>query len=82
MHDHEQFMLFIQRGIGEGFFREDVNYELVLMVHDSIRRTIIEGDLYNKYGMDGLFFNLIFVSFRGVCTKKGVEVLDRYLARQ
>lgn len=81
-HDHEQFMLFIQRGIGEGFFREDVNYELVLMVHDSIRRTIIEGDLYNKYGMDGLFFNLIFVSFRGVCTKKGVEVLDRYLARQ
>lgn len=81
-HDHDQFIQFIERGIGEGFFRKDVNYELVVMVQDSIRRTIIESDLYNKYGIDELFFNLIFVTFRGVCTQKGVEVLDKYLARQ
>lgn len=77
--DHEQFILFIERGKGEGFFRDDINYELLMKTHEYIRRGIVEEDLYNKYGIDNLFFNLIFVTFRGICTQKGVEVLDKYL---
>lgn len=35
--------------------------------------------LYNMYSMEEIFYNLIFISLRGICTNKGIEVLDSFL---
>ncbi|WP_256372605.1 TetR/AcrR family transcriptional regulator [Xylanibacter muris] len=73
------FLKFLNRGINEGYFRADVNYNLLVNSHEILSKSIVMENLYKKYTMEELFFNLIFVSFRGFCTKKGIEEMDFYL---
>ena len=75
---HRQFMACIERGISEGYFRDDMNYDLIGRVFDSIGRYMMENELYRSYSMEELFRNMIFVSLRGFCTKKGVDKLDTF----
>lgn len=75
----EQFLEFLHKGIDEGYFRNDVNYELLLYILDAQQHYILMSQLYKKYTMEEIFYNLIFVSIRGFCTNKGIEVLDNFL---
>jgi hypothetical protein len=75
---HRQFMACIERGISEGYFRDDMNYDLIGRVFDAIGRYMMENELYRSYSMEELFRNMIFVSLRGFCTKKGVDKLDTF----
>ncbi len=76
---HQQFMAFMERGASEGYFRQDLNYELVGRIFEALSRYMMENELYRSYSMEELFRNMIFVSLRGFCTKKGVETLDTFL---
>ena len=76
---HQQFMEFMERGVSEGYFRKDLNYELVGRSLEALSRYTMEHELYRKYSMEELFRNMIFVSLRGFCTKKGVDKLDTFL---
>lgn len=73
---HAQFLVFIQRGQTEGYFRKDVNYELISMMFDSIGEYVAKERLYAQYPYEELIANLMLVPFRGFCTPKGVDVLD------
>ena len=78
----EQRLLFIdlmRRGVREGYFRSDVNYELVVMLFDALGGYMSEKELYKKYSFEELFHNMVFVTLRGFCTIKGIEELDRSL---
>ena len=70
---------FIQRGINEGFFRDDVNYEIVGRLFDAIGKYVVDNQLYRQYTIEELFHNLVFVSLRGMCTEKGVKALAKML---
>jgi len=72
-------MNFLERGIAEGYFRDDLNYELCSKLIDVMAKYIMENELYRKYSMKEIFFNLVFVTMRGICTMKGVEALDKIL---
>lgn len=76
---HQQFMEFMERGVSEGYFRKDLNYELVGRSLEALSRYTMEYELYRKYTIEELFRNMIFVSLRGFCTKKGVDKLDTFL---
>ena len=76
---HQQFMEFMERGVSEGYFRKDLNYELVGRCLEALSRYTMEYELYRKYTIEELFRNMIFVSLRGFCTKKGVDKLDTFL---
>ena len=75
---HRQFMAFMERGINEGYFRSDLNYDLIGRVFEALGRYMMENELYRSYSMEELFRNMIFVSLRGFCTKKGVDKLDTF----
>ena len=78
----EQRLLFIDlmhRGVREGYFRSDVNYELVVMLFDALGGYMSEKELYKTYTFEELFHNMVFVTLRGFCTIKGIEELDRSL---
>lgn len=79
-NSQEQFLDFLRRGIAEGYFRNDVNYDLIVCILESQHRYIMMSQLYNRYSMEEIFYNLIFVSLRGICTNKGIEVLDNFLS--
>lgn len=76
---HERFLGFLQRGVEEGYFRRDVNMELVSRIFNALSTYVMENKLYKEFSMDQIFHNLVFVSLRGFCTPKGVELLDEHL---
>ena len=74
-----QQMDFIKRGIREGYFRNDVNYDLILDLFDVSNRYIISNYNSLNYSVEQLSYNLVFVFLRGFCTLRGVEILDKFL---
>lgn len=76
---YDRQMAFMLRGVEEGFFRSDVNYELVAKFMEAIHKFVMGKRIYNQYPMDEVFHNIIFVSLRGFCTVKGIEMLDRFM---
>ena len=69
---------FFLRGIEEGFFRPDVNYDIVARVSKMGINGAMESKMFDEYSLSDIFSNMIMVFFRGICTPKGLEVLDRF----
>ncbi|MCH5302499.1 MAG: TetR/AcrR family transcriptional regulator [Prevotella sp.] len=76
---HENFFTFMQQGVNEGFFRNDVNYELISHLFEAIGAYLFGEHLYIKYTHEEMCRNMVFVTLRGFCTEKGVKVLDALL---
>ena len=76
---HAQFVDFLHRGVAEGFFRDDVNYEIVACMFDVLGKFIMSRMLYQHYTMEEIMSNIVFVSLRGICTQRGADILDRFL---
>ena len=69
---------FLKRGVAEGYFRPDVDYELTGFMLDALGQCVVAEELYKRYPIEEIFKNLIFVTLRGFCTMKGIEVLDAF----
>lgn len=78
-NSHVQFVDFLRRGVNEGFFRDDVNYDIVACMFDALGKFVMSKSLYHRYSMEDLMSNIIFVSLRGFCTQRGADVLDLFL---
>ena len=70
---------FIERGIEEGFFRKEVNSELVARLFDALGKYVMEQRLYCLYPIEDIFTNLVFVTIRGICTEKGTEAIKQWI---
>ena len=69
-----------QRGIQEGYFRPDVNYELVPHIFDALGPHILTNSLVHKYSVEELFSNCFLIALRGFCTEKGLRTIDILMA--
>lgn len=78
LRNQTQMEAFMQRGVSEGFFREDVNYTLISNMFDLLHKMIMTNRLYTIYSMKEILTGIIFVFLRGVCTDKGIKVLDNF----
>ena len=76
----EGFLAFVQRGIQEGYFRLDVNYELVPHIFDALGQYILTNSLVQKYSVEELFSNCFLIALRGFCTEKGLRTIDILMA--
>ena len=70
---------FIQRGVDEGYFRADLNYQMAVLQFDAMGEYIMQKELYRQYSIEDIFRNLVFVSLRGLCTDKGIKAIDEML---
>ena len=77
----KNMILFLRRGVKEGYFRNDVDYDLLGGLFDSIGAYIMSNELYRQYTIEQLFQNLVFITLRGICTQRGVETLERSLGK-
>jgi len=64
------------RGVKEGYFRADLDFELVSTTMEELTMTAAQKLFYKKFGIHELFRNLFLIIIRGICTQKGVERLD------
>ncbi len=79
-HMRENSLLFIQRGVDEGYFRADLNYKMAVLQFDAMGEYVMQKELYRQYSIEDIFRNLVFVSLRGLCTDKGIKAIDEILA--
>jgi len=71
--------LFFQRGIREGYFRNDVDFKLIARIGNSTMEFFMRNEMYTEYTLDQLFRSSIIFFLRGVCTMKGIKKLDEKL---
>lgn len=70
---------FIRRGIDEGYFLTDINFDLVVMVADASVQFIMSNYLYKKYNFKELLRTFMLFYIRGISTSRGVDLLDKSL---
>lgn len=76
----EGFLNFMHRGIEDGYFRQDVNYELVPHIFDALGQYILTNSLVQQYSVEELFSNCFLIALRGFCTTKGLQAIDTLMA--
>lgn len=74
---HQNYYEFLRRGISEGIFREDLHLDLIARLLDSVTSAMMNGELYRQYPIEDVFRNIAFVSIRGICTRKGLDLFDK-----
>lgn len=76
----EGFLAFMKRGVADGYFRSDVNYELVPHIFDALGQYILSNSLVQQYSVEELFSNVFLIALRGFCTDKGLHTIDKLMA--
>ena len=76
----EGFLAFMKRGVDDGYFRPDVNYELVPHIFDALGQYILTNSLVQQYSVEELFSNCFLIALRGFCTEKGLHTIDKLMA--
>lgn len=70
---------FFERGVEEGYFVPTVNYELLSSIsHLSLRNLRMCKDI-QAYSHKEVFDSYVYVLIRGICTAKGIAVLDKFV---
>lgn len=72
-------MSIIHRCVEDGYLIPDFNYPMLLDAYNVQFLNIVKLGLYKKYSLNDMLNTLQIVSFRGCCTKKGLELLDAHL---
>ena len=73
---HNNALLFFHRGVKEGFFRSDLNFDIILKTSSASANYAMETQMYKNYSITAIMHNTIFLYLRSICTTKGIKVLD------
>jgi len=77
---HNNALLFFRRGVREGFFRSDINFDIILKTSSASANYAMETQMYKEYSITTIMHNTIFLYLRGICTTKGIKELDAAIA--
>lgn len=75
---HQEAIAFFKRGVEEGYFLEDVNFEIWRTLSDLSMSGAMNSLLHKKYDIKELFHTFTFLFIRSICTLKGIKVLDDF----
>ena len=79
LKNHDKVLSFFQGGIKNGYFRKNVNFELIMEFNNMAMEKAINNGLLEKYGVQQVFRNVTMLYIRGFCTLKGIEELEKNL---
>lgn len=77
----EKAVAFLEKGVSQGLFRADVNFEIIytlLMSH--VDNSSATGS-FSHFPPVEVFKHLVFFFLRGCTTQKGMEMMDEYIVR-
>ena len=78
----ERLTIWLQRGIKEGVFRDDINYNLLVSLTKGFMEKRIPSDHIAQYSYHDLYSTVFSIFIRGICTTKGVEIFDTYARKK
>lgn len=71
---------FLERGVEEGYFRNDINLDLALHFFEVIGFHALREKYFTQYSIDDIYNSVVFLSLRGLCTEKGQKRMDQFFA--
>lgn len=72
---------FYKKGVEQGIFREDVNYDIVQeMIHGQMD-TLLHSERCKAYSIVEVFKTVVFMHLRGISTEKGLKLVNEFLER-
>ena len=72
---------FLTRGVNEGYFRSDVNYEIINLMTEVFMKHVMDTELYRTYPLTTIFKDFFVTILRGVCTQQGIALIDNFKIR-
>jgi AcrR family transcriptional regulator len=73
------FVQMINRCMAEGVFRENLNLEIIVCFFNGRAKDLLLFNLHlSKFPMNEIFENVAITFLRGMCTQKGLEIIDNY----
>ncbi len=79
LKNHDRVLSFFQGGVKNGYFRKNVNFDLIMEFCNTAMENAISSGLLEKYGVQQVFKNVTMLYIRGYCTLKGIEELEKIL---
>ncbi|MBQ7471464.1 MAG: TetR/AcrR family transcriptional regulator [Prevotella sp.] len=73
---------FFARGVEEGYFRSDVDYEIVSRIGEASMNYVMTSQMYNQYPLQHIYHNIILLFIRGFCSEKGIAEIDRVRTKE
>lgn len=70
---------FMKKGVEEGYFRTDVNFNIVIRQLLSGMEQFLQNRLIEEYSQRELFMNTVIPYIRGCSTLKGIEMINGYM---
>lgn len=77
--DREKALNFYNRGVKEGVFRDDINYEIIDMIASNQFNVLVHSELFVKYDFELISTTLFITFLRGISTMKGQEILEQFI---
>lgn len=76
----EETVTFLNRGIEQGVFRQEINFRIVYEQLTALFDHIMRTNEPTKYSHREIFVNTVIPYVRGCATGKGVEIIDKFMA--
>lgn len=71
----------LNRGAKEGVFNKDVNIEILALLAREQLKMIRPSKTFLNHSVTEVFTTVLFTFLRGICTEKGLAILERYALR-
>lgn len=72
-------MEFYQKGVKQGIFRKDVNYDIVRAMVCGQMDVLIHSDLCKSYSLAEIYETVVIMHMRGISTEKGLKIVEDFL---
>ena len=79
--NHTLLVQFLHRGEEEGYFCKGLDYDFIADLMDEQSSLIMSQKMYKNRPMSEVMFNALHMTVRGLCTAKGMEVIDAFMAK-
>lgn len=77
--EEKDAVLFLNKGIEQGYFREDINFRIVYNQLSEGINTMGRNEVLQSFSQIELFRNTVLVYLRGCSTLKGIEMIDGFI---
>lgn len=75
----EQCIRLFNRGVKEGVFQNEVNFEIVALLAKEQLKMLQPSKTFSKHSNAEVYNTVLITFLRGICTDKGRDILERWI---
>jgi len=79
---NEKCLLLFNRGIKEGVFQKEINFEIVALLAKEQLKMVPPSKSFSKHSNSEVYSTVFLTFLRGICTEKGRVILDRWIIKK